>query len=343
MAGRILSIGVVTANADKSEALVRLLEAEDVAIVSVISPEEITASQCARTDLQIWLVDLGEDDWHAHLDDLLHDAKVPVFINEQEAVSRQKHPEYWVKKLIVRLGELVLEDALLPEQLSSQSEASPVVVKHTGETSSARLAFSGPNFPLWVIGASLGGPMALKRFFQTLPDDINCSLLVAQHIDAGFVPVLCSLLEDYSRFRVRLADNGPIGSQEIIVLPVTHRVRVDFDGYLYSDSVPWRGPFSPTIDEVMQNVADVWPRTGAIILSGMAGDGVVGAEAMREKRHPVWCQTADTCASAAMPEAVAERGLHTLRGTPEFLASALASHVRRLDAKNAEMNQVLRN
>ncbi|RMH43917.1 MAG: chemotaxis protein CheB [Gammaproteobacteria bacterium] len=341
MTDRILSIGIVTADKAKSHPLMELLTAERVDIVDVISPDDINAAQCARTDLHIWLVDLDEDDWHAHLDSLLHDAKVPVFINERAALSRQKHPDYWVKKLIVRLGELVLEDALLPA-----SPVRPAVSDNrlSGELRPAESAtFTGPDFPLWVIGASLGGPMALKRFFQALPQDANCSLLVAQHIDSGFVPVLRSLLEDYSNFHVRIAETGPVKPGEIIILPVTQRVHVDWNGWLRVDEKGWRGPFTPTIDEIMENIAAVWPKTGAIIFSGMPGDGVAGAQAMRERNHPVWCQTADTCASAAMPEAVAALGLHTLRGTPEFLASALASHVRRTHTSAPKLNQASRN
>jgi chemosensory pili system protein ChpB (putative protein-glutamate methylesterase) len=182
--------------------------------------------------------------------------------------------------------------------------------------------FKAP-FPLWVLGASLGGPAALKRFLQALPDGIPASFILAQHIDASFVPVLCTILEDYSTLRVRTGTSGPVRPGELILMPVEQRVRLIPGGTLVVVEEPWSGPYAPAIDDIMEDVAAHWSVAGGIIFSGMGGDGTRGARAMREYGHPVWSQSPESCACSAMPDEAADAGYVTMRGDPEFLARAL--------------------
>ncbi len=341
----VLSVGLVASELNASQNLDSLLSANGVNFAHKINLTDLNKQHCDANDLDVWLVDLEEDDWSDILDELLDKAKVPVFINEQLALNRQTHPEFWVRKLIVRLGELVL----------AESEATILTNKPTASISNIQIKPVKPqanlpekvsptkqaaktdkinnfqsDFPLWVLAASLGGPASLKLFLQTLPDKVDASFVLAQHIDKNFIPVLCKIIEDYSNLKVHLPGNRrPVECGEIIIAPVESRLYMMADGTVLTTGTSWSPPYSPCIDDVMKEICKVWDNSGAIIFSGMAGDAVEGAKLMKKMGHPVWTQNSETCASSSMPEDVREAGYSDLIGTPEQLATNFVAYMHR--------------
>ncbi len=355
--GIVLRVGLVASGLKASQELDRLLTENGVSFSHKIELTDLTLEHCDKTDLDVWLFDLEEDDWSDILDELLDDSAVPVFINEQAALKRQPHPAFWVQKLIVRLGELVLAESnatislrAMPDKPQAKVEVDvsyskqilPIVpasipktiLKPTGSSTAKEeiepVVFKS-KFPLWVLAASLGGPAALKLFLQTLPDQVDASFILAQHIDKNFVPVLCKIIEDYSSLRVHLPGNRrPVERGEIILAPVESRLYMMSDGTVLTTSGSWTSPYSPCIDDVMKEVAKVWDSTGAIIFSGMAGDAIEGSRAMRKMGHKVWTQSSETCASSDMPEDVVAEGLSEMSGTPEQLARHFIAYIHRI-------------
>ncbi|PIP79604.1 MAG: hypothetical protein COW84_09205 [Gammaproteobacteria bacterium CG22_combo_CG10-13_8_21_14_all_40_8] len=347
----VLRVGLVASELEASHKLDSLLSKNGVEFAHKISLSQLKSAHCATSNLDVWLVDLKEDDWSDSLDILLEEARVPVFINEQPAIHRQSHPDFWVRKLIVRLGELVLAEteativtyqkpiastpvhSLKKKSLgsSTQPEKQSETEKNQDvtKTDEPKSQFKS-EFPLWVLAASLGGPASLKLFLQTLPDKVDASFVLAQHIDKNFIPVLCKIIEDYSSLKVHLPENRrPVEIGEIIIAPVESRLYFMPDGTVLTTRARWTAPYSPCIDDVMKEVAKVWDNSGAIVFSGMAGDAVEGSRAMKKAGHSVWTQNNDTCASSAMPEDVRKAGLSNLTGTPEQLARHFVAYMHR--------------
>ena len=154
--------------------------------------------------------------------------------------------------------------------------------------------------PLWVIGASLGGPAAVKRFLHCIPADINASFVIAQHIDENFLPVLAEILTSNSHFDVKVA-NGSCGvaAGNVYLAPLKGKLLCLQDGSMLVDhSQKWSAPYSPCINDVIEAVGQVYgEQSGAIIFSGMGDDGLLGAQKMRANGGIVWAQSADTCAN----------------------------------------------
>lgn len=179
---------------------------------------------------------------------------------------------------------------------------------------------------LWVLGASLGGPAALKRFFAALNQPLPICFLLAQHIDAHFLPVLGKILEQANPFYPVqvLARPGLIEPGTLLLAPIEKRLRFLDAGQIVNGARSWTPPYSPCIDDVLSDVAAAYPgQVNAIVFSGMGEDGVDGARAITDCRGEVWVQDADSCASSVMPDAIDKAGLARFRATPEELAVRL--------------------
>ncbi len=325
----VLTIGLIASDLEISSKLSALLGENGVILKQCLSLSDLNESHVLLNDLDIWLVDLAEDDWNDALDVLLDEAEVPVLMNEQQALFNQVHPEFWVRKLLVRLGELVLAEP------TATSGKGPGIINGaaSGTTTTEEiieLESSETNYPVWVLAASLGGPAALKRFFQALPEGLQAGFILVQHIDHNFMPVLCKILEDYSSLEVKLAAMASkVNIGEIILVPVEKRLTMTSTGMLLQMDLPWTEPYSPCIDDVLVDVAAHWDNSGTIVFSGMGGDGVRGAKAMQTASKPVWLQDSNSCANSAMPDDIEAENLADYRGTPEQLAQQLVAHLQR--------------
>ncbi|NQD35798.1 hypothetical protein HPT27_02115 [Permianibacter sp. IMCC34836] len=191
---------------------------------------------------------------------------------------------------------------------------------------------------LWVLGASLGGPAALKRFFTALDQPLPICFLLAQHIDAHFLPVLGKILEQANPFYAVqvLARPGLIEPGSLLLAPIEKRLRFLDAGQIVHSGKSWTPPYSPCIDDVLSDVAAAYPgQVHAIVFSGMGEDGVDGARAIRDGQGQIWVQEAESCASSVMPDAIHQAGLAHQRATPEQLATRLMARYRQsADSKN---------
>ena len=182
----------------------------------------------------------------------------------------------------------------------------------------------------WVIGASLGGPAAVKRFLQSLPADINASFIVVQHIDENFLPVLAEILSSNSHFDVQVATgSNSMSAGKVYLAPLKGKLIFLKDGSMLVDhSQKWSAPYQPCIDDVIESLADIYgAKSGAIIFSGMGQDGLKGVKKMLSLDGQVWAQSVDTCANPSMPEAVINAGLASVIAAPEVLADRLVEFV----------------
>ena len=182
---------------------------------------------------------------------------------------------------------------------------------------------------IWVIGASLGGPAAVKRFLQALPGGLDIAFVIAQHIDENFLPVLAKILDSACDYEVTVAqDTQVIEPGQILLAPIHGRLTFLNSGVAAISNHPWTEPYSPCIDDVMSDVADTFGGySGSIIFSGMGNDGTVGAEVMKRNQANVWVQQPDTCANSSMPESIIEAGYADYIGTPEQLAQHLVDYM----------------
>ncbi len=90
----------------------------------------------------------------------------------------------------------------------------------------------------------------------------------------------------------------------------------------------WPEPYSPSIDQMMLNLAQQYgAHCGVIAFSGMGSDGSAAAAYVRRQGGVIWTQKADSCACPSMPDSLREGGYSALSGDPRELAAALVNHL----------------
>lgn len=182
-----------------------------------------------------------------------------------------------------------------------------------------------------VLGASIGGPDALRSFLAEIPSGFPALFLLAQHLDSGFFEKLSEQLQKVSKLPVRLPTDGMrVGVGEVLVVSASERVRIDRQGNLRLEPHESRPAYSPSIDAVLRDAADTFgPRALAIIFSGMAGDAIEGAAHLAARGGEVWVQDPSSCVVSSMVDGIRNRGLAELVASPRELARQLVERYSR--------------
>ena len=182
---------------------------------------------------------------------------------------------------------------------------------------------------IWVLGASLGGPMAVRDFLSCLPDGLPIAFVLAQHIGASHVELLGEQLNRATTFDVMMAEPGHIiQNQEVVLAPIEEKIVINKTGVVSLEPLTGHSIYTPSIDNVMIEVANNYnPNIGTIIFSGMGNDGEEGCQAISEKGGVVWAQEPGSCVISSMPDCARSTGYVTNSGTPEELAIALVEYL----------------
>lgn len=178
---------------------------------------------------------------------------------------------------------------------------------------------------VWVLGASIGGPEAMREFLAALPRNYPALFLLAQHLGAEFVDMMARQLGKATVLPVRVPGHGERASHgEVLIVPVNQRLLVGPDGVVVLERLAEEPPYSPSIDQVLEDVAERYgDAAGAIIFSGVSDDAVRGCRALAAKGGRVYVQSAESAVVSSMIDAVTEAGVVGFTGSPKELAAKL--------------------
>ena len=169
------------------------------------------------------------------------------------------------------------------------------------------------------VGASTGGPAAVRELLAGLGHGIGAGVVVVQHISAGFELGLVDWLAHELEMDVALADDDELLRPGTVrVAPPEAHLRVDAGGRLHLDrQKPPRSGHRPSVDELFLSLADTMPRSvGGALLTGMGRDGASGLLALRQGGGLTAVQEAGSCAVFGMPRAALEMGAAELSLPP---------------------------
>ncbi|WCK52878.1 chemotaxis response regulator protein-glutamate methylesterase [Aneurinibacillus sp. Ricciae_BoGa-3] len=209
------------------------------------------------------------------------------------------------------------------QPISSQQQIPPVkpVVKATPEMSNQApatgLRGDRTNIPnIIAVGTSTGGPKALQILLCELPESINGSLLIVQHMPAGFTRSLAQRLDSLCNIRVMEAEDNQIVEKGCAyVAPGNYHMEVKQQAsgqfYISLNQNPARGGHRPAVDTLFESVAAVQhPAKHAVIMTGMGSDGTVGLKALKEKGLvTAIAEDESTCVVFGMPRTAIQTGL----------------------------------
>lgn len=184
----------------------------------------------------------------------------------------------------------------------------------------------GLNLPdlnrLFVLGASIGGPEAIKAFLSRIPANIAASFMVAQHMGAEFLEMMAAQLDVATKLSVRYPKAGErLRHGEVVVAPASEQVCIDDTGHLQFSSMSAATPYNPSIDQLVRDATDRFgDQVTLILFSGMGTDAIEGGRYLSERGGQVWAQDRASCVIATMIDAAKSQGIVKFEGSPQALA-----------------------
>ena len=178
---------------------------------------------------------------------------------------------------------------------------------------------------VFVLGASIGGPEAVRDFLGALPAGFPVLFVLAQHMGEEFLELMSAQLAKAITLTVRNPTHGErVAHGDVLIVPTTHRVKLDAEGVVTMAHLPEKTQYTPSIDQVLRDVADAFgDKSGAIIFSGMAHDAIEGSQYMKSKGGTIWVQDPDTCVISSMVDGAREAGVVSFVGSPAQLAEKM--------------------
>lgn len=218
----------------------------------------------------------------------------------------------------------------LPETIRAVAEARTVPERprrqKPAQPPAAALA-AGPRDLRWVaIGASTGGPAAIRELFDEMPEEVPASFLIVQHIAEGFEVGFADWLNRELPHDVKLARDGERPRPGAVRLaPGGAHLLLEAGGVLRLDSAtPARRGHRPSADELFHSCATACPLQAAgVLLTGMGADGVEGLGALREAGGLTMVQDEASSVVFGMPRVALERQAAEIALPPRDLTRAL--------------------
>jgi two-component system chemotaxis response regulator CheB len=163
------------------------------------------------------------------------------------------------------------------------------------------------------IGASSGGPHALRYLLPRLPGDFAAPILIVQHLPEAFTRMLARWLDEMCAVEVKEATAGELAlpgrayiapaRSHMKVKKVTHGTEIQLER-----SVPVSGHM-PSVDVLFASVAESFGAAAtAVIMTGMGSDGAAGLGDVRRTGGYTIAQDEESCSVFGMPRVAIQRG-----------------------------------
>lgn len=221
----------------------------------------------------------------------------------------------------IRLAALVNLDHVLQPPLGADRRAI--------QPSRSLSAGSSPDSRWFVvIGASTGGPQAVTQVIEYIPPELPVSVLIAQHMPAGFTASFADRLDSVSGMHVVEGQEGQevrVGS--VYVAPGGRHMVLSGDrGHPFirlQESVPEKA-VRPSVDVLMRSVVEIaGSHTVGVLLTGMGSDGVAGLEEVRLAGGYTIAQDEPSCTVFGMPRVAIQRGIVDVVLSPAEIPAAI--------------------
>lgn len=163
----------------------------------------------------------------------------------------------------------------------------------------------------WIaIGASTGGPPAIRTLLSSFAPAPPWPVLIVQHITAGFEDSMAGWLAAECGIQVVLAESGMVPAAGTVYLSPVGRHLVFKHGQL---KLEYNHPYRihcPSINVFFESLAASGTAHHgiAVLLTGMGSDGASGLLAIRRAGGKTIVQDEDSCAVFGMPKAAADAG-----------------------------------
>lgn len=173
-----------------------------------------------------------------------------------------------------------------------------------------RLGPAPAGVQLVAIGASTGGPQALRTILSGLPKDFPAPVLVVQHMTPGFTEAFVEWLGGFSPLPVHTGKQGEaVLPGQIYVAPDGVQMKVMNGGKLSLTTDDPENGHRPSVSCLFRAVAEVYSQNAVgILLTGMGKDGAEELKLMRDIGAITIAQDRESSIVYGMPGEAAELG-----------------------------------
>jgi two-component system chemotaxis response regulator CheB len=163
------------------------------------------------------------------------------------------------------------------------------------------------------IGASTGGPAALKIILTRLPSDFPAGIVISQHMPKGFTASFADRLNTISKVRVKEATDGDeVEKGKVLICPGGSHMLFRKRGRKTVTTIKEpknTDKYVPSVDMMMSSVAEVFGnRTMGVVLTGMGSDGMEGMLEIKKRGGYTIAESEDTAVVFGMPSEVINAG-----------------------------------
>ncbi|AJF05367.1 chemotaxis-specific protein-glutamate methyltransferase CheB [Geoalkalibacter subterraneus] len=232
-----------------------------------------------------------------------HDARGAFHAIDCGALDVMSKPRGMVKDVFEPMAEALVEKVKLLARLPVRR-----LVSERPRTAAA-ISGSPAQRSVLAIGASTGGPKTVLSVLRNLSPATQASILVVQHIAAGFAEGFALWLDRETPFPASLAREGDVPRPgHILVAPHDRHMELR-DGRILLTDGPMVNSCRPSIDVLFAGLAHEQPEdVVALLLTGMGRDGAEGMAALKLAGAVTLAQDEASCVVFGMPKAAIALG-----------------------------------
>lgn len=158
---------------------------------------------------------------------------------------------------------------------------------------------------LVVIGASTGGPPALKALLAVLPRTFTAPIVIVQHIADGFLEGFVSWLASEVKLEVVVAEHDrPLQAATVYLIPNGSQAEVNNNRVMLDCSALSVNSLKPSVSCLFRSAARHYgKRALGILLTGMGVDGAAELKMMRDQGAVTFAQDMASSVVHGMPGA----------------------------------------
>lgn len=262
-----------------------------------------------ETPIDIWLIDSDYDDSVAAATAMSQSIGVLVGFSQAPYLNEAKQYAKWQRKLKRKLAQMLLLPALVDTKAyqSDTNDWQYVVF----------------------LGASMGGPSAVKEFLDNLSPTLPICILLAHHFNQTMIGTLPRILNRHNDWRCQVITSSQrLQAGQCLIAPIDKQIVCDSTGRIILLAKAWEGDYKPAIGQILKNTSDVYgSELINIIFSGMGNDGAQHLDLIQDNDSQLWAQDPSVSTCPSQPQAIVDSGYCGFIGSPVALAQKLTDYI----------------
>lgn len=183
------------------------------------------------------------------------------------------------------------------------------------------------SWSLVTMGASTGGPAAVREILRKLTPPCPVPIVIAQHTIPGFEHGLAAWLRETGHRVLVPSGRAPLEAGVVYLAPADRHAVVRGECIEIID--PEGDEQVPSASLLFETAARSFgDKAVGIILTGMGSDGADGLFALFERGALTITQSASSCVVNGMPEAARRRGASLIELPPAEIGSLLEARLK---------------